>query len=643
MAFTYGFYNSKNKDRRYNADQMSQLFDGILNDGVFNKVGELMMVVPGTGLQVLVKSGRAWFNSTWSYNDAAYPLNLSTPDVAVPRIDAVVLEVDHTETVRRNRLLIVKGFASSNPEKPTLTNTDLIHQHPLAYVTLRAGAESISSGDIEIMVGKDECPFVTGILETASLEDLFASWDEQFTTWFEDIQSQLEGDVAANLLNQIKERVKIADLASQSQAESGSDNTKWMSPLRTKQAISKHPDVGKIKFGSSYATTFQFANFNMAKKLYYFDDFRISPNKQYMLLRRESGQTPELRLIKTSDMSVVWSKNTITPNNSSSTMAIYMSDSMFIWFVTSGTSTTFSIYNYNSSGATQVVNNVSIPGTAYSFMNGCLGTKYWETNYTTLYGLVSRNPYGRRYEYDLVKINLTNGSVSTVKSDIDSNTDYSTSISWMMPDPSNTHALYNREYHDSSQRTTSELIRLTFSSGAISTVESAIDNTQREIRINPFVSGTHLYLYRKIGATGTIYYEKYIINSSGKQSSRTISNFPTNSIGTYLTAIDNKAYASNNFYDYVSSISTGSFSKSSATDYVYEYSSTYRGLKDYAYQNGAGDTYGAFIGFKSSNNKHEVTDPFRHSKSAYPLINIVNIGQEAVFDRHTYIIPAFET
>lgn len=247
MAFTYGFYNSKNKDRRYNADQMSQLFDGILNDGVFNNVGELMMVVPGTGLQVLVKSGRAWFNSTWSYNDAAYPLNLSTPDVAVPRIDAVVLEVDHTETVRRNRLLVVKGLAASNPEKPTLTNTDLIHQHPLAYVTLRPGAESISSGDIEIMVGKDECPFVTGILKTASLEDLYDDWNNQFTTWFDDIKSQLEGDVATNLLNEINERVKIADKASTSEVTAGTNDDKWVTPKGVAAV------AGKVKDSSSNA------------------------------------------------------------------------------------------------------------------------------------------------------------------------------------------------------------------------------------------------------------------------------------------------------------------------------------------------------------------------------------------------------
>ena len=273
MAFTYGFYNSKNKDRRYNADQMSQLFDGILNDGVFQNVGDFMTTVPGTGLQVLVKSGRAWFNSTWSYNDAPYPLSLEQPDVAVPRKDAIVLEVDHTETVRRNRLLVVKGIPSSSLPKPDLTNTDLIHQHALAYVTVKAGVSSITPEDIEILVGKSECPFVTGILETADLDDLFDAWEHQFTTWFDDVQSQLEGDVATNLLNQINQRVKISDLASQLEAETGSDNSKWMTPLRVHQAISKHPEVGKVVIDDEIFDPISVGSIRVCKK--YFDVGKI--------------------------------------------------------------------------------------------------------------------------------------------------------------------------------------------------------------------------------------------------------------------------------------------------------------------------------------------------------------------------------
>ena len=44
MSVTYGFYNSKNQDRRYDAIQMSSIFDGIIRDGILQHVGTAMMV-----------------------------------------------------------------------------------------------------------------------------------------------------------------------------------------------------------------------------------------------------------------------------------------------------------------------------------------------------------------------------------------------------------------------------------------------------------------------------------------------------------------------------------------------------------------------------------------------------------------------
>ena len=40
MSITSGFYNSYNGDRRYNAEQMSAIFDGIINDGVFSNIAD---------------------------------------------------------------------------------------------------------------------------------------------------------------------------------------------------------------------------------------------------------------------------------------------------------------------------------------------------------------------------------------------------------------------------------------------------------------------------------------------------------------------------------------------------------------------------------------------------------------------------
>lgn len=203
MAVTYGFYDSLNHDRLYNAQQMSAIFDGIINDGVFMSVGNQFHTVAGTGMQVIVKSGRAWFDSTWTLNDAEYPLSIDAADVLLTRIDAVVLEVNSEVATRANTIKVVKGTPASTPAKPTLTNTATIHQHALAYVTVAKNTTAITNSMIEIVVGKTETPYVTAILQTTDITDLYNQWEDYFQNWFDNVRSTLDGDVALNLQNQI--------------------------------------------------------------------------------------------------------------------------------------------------------------------------------------------------------------------------------------------------------------------------------------------------------------------------------------------------------------------------------------------------------------------------------------------------------
>lgn len=207
MAVTYGFYNSLNGDRKYYAEQMSSIFNGIITDGVFSAIGDALMTVAGsaTSMQVIVKTGRAWFNGTWTQNDAQLPLDISTADVSLTRIDAVVLEINTSNSVRANSIKVVKGIASANPQKPTLMNENLIHQYALAYVTVPAGATSISASNIEVNVGKTGCPFITSVLQQADITDVFNQWEAEFDKWFANVKSSLSGDIAANLQRQIDE------------------------------------------------------------------------------------------------------------------------------------------------------------------------------------------------------------------------------------------------------------------------------------------------------------------------------------------------------------------------------------------------------------------------------------------------------
>lgn len=202
MAVTYGFYDSVGGDRKYNAEEFSRLFDGIIVDGVFHSVGDVFKVKPGTGLQVIVGTGRAWFDGTWTYNDADLPISLESPDV-LGRIDAVVIEVNRDIRHRKNEIKIIKGTPSTSPAKPALANTDALSQHALAYITVKNGVDAITEADIESVVGRPETPFVTGPLTTVDVDHLFSKWEGEFDAWFEHIQTELSGDVAGNLQVQI--------------------------------------------------------------------------------------------------------------------------------------------------------------------------------------------------------------------------------------------------------------------------------------------------------------------------------------------------------------------------------------------------------------------------------------------------------
>ena len=209
MAVTYGFYNSLNKDRMYNAEQMSAIFDGIITDGVFGAIGDKLMPVAGTGMQVIVKTGKCWFNSTWTLNDAQLPLDVEAADVSLTRIDAVVVEINSAVGTRANSIKVIKGTPSANPAKPTLSATETLHQYALGYITVAAGVTAITAANIEVNVGKATCPFITSVLQQTDITDLFNQWNAEFSTWFANVQSQLSGDIAANLQRQIDENKRL--------------------------------------------------------------------------------------------------------------------------------------------------------------------------------------------------------------------------------------------------------------------------------------------------------------------------------------------------------------------------------------------------------------------------------------------------
>ena len=183
MSVTYGFYNSINGDRKYNALEMSSIFDGIIVDGVYMSIGDALNVKSSGGMGITVGIGRAWFNHTWTLNDSIMPLTLESSDVLLNRIDAVVLEINNDSDVRKNTIKILKGTPASNPVKPSLIKSEMVNQYPLAYITIGKGVLSISQSNIENAIGTSACPYVTGVLKGMDIDNLIAQWGTQWAEW----------------------------------------------------------------------------------------------------------------------------------------------------------------------------------------------------------------------------------------------------------------------------------------------------------------------------------------------------------------------------------------------------------------------------------------------------------------------------
>lgn len=226
-SVTCGFFNSIAtggvSDRLYNAEQMSAIFDGLINDGVFASIGDCLVVTASSGNTVQVGTGKCWFNHTWTLNNAPLLIDCGDADTNMTRIDAIVVEVNNNDDVRDNFIKVIKGTASTyNPVKPTLTVGERVNQHALCYITRTAGAIEITQANIENAVGTDETPFVTGIVQVTSLDALLGQWTEQlnqyiaagevkmdkfiadeeadFETWYTDMK-QLMNDVTTELDN----------------------------------------------------------------------------------------------------------------------------------------------------------------------------------------------------------------------------------------------------------------------------------------------------------------------------------------------------------------------------------------------------------------------------------------------------------
>lgn len=193
----YGFFNSVNGDRLYDADDISNFFYKLISDGVFVTPSTSLQVTASSGMTVSVAAGYGMIKAKYINNDSPAYLTLDSADSTNPRLDRVVLGLNYAN--RAISLYIKKGTAAATPTAPTLTRTaGVLWELSLATIAVSAGATAITQANITDDRGNSElCGYVTGMIQQIDTSALFAQFTAAFYQWFNNLTESLTVEVSA--------------------------------------------------------------------------------------------------------------------------------------------------------------------------------------------------------------------------------------------------------------------------------------------------------------------------------------------------------------------------------------------------------------------------------------------------------------
>ena len=204
MAVRFGFFNSVNGDRRYNADDVTQYFDKLISNGVVASSSDALQVMPGDGMTVNVQPGKAYIDGHWITNDSVLTLNIDPADVTKFRCDRIIIKLDNNTTARNMSIEVLKGgLLDGGFSPPTLPTDPLVKCLTLAWIYIEPNTTNFNAGSIaDKRPDTIECGWVTGLINQVDTSTLYQQWEakyeEQYQRMLDWNKSLEEGSISLN-------------------------------------------------------------------------------------------------------------------------------------------------------------------------------------------------------------------------------------------------------------------------------------------------------------------------------------------------------------------------------------------------------------------------------------------------------------
>ena len=211
MAITSGFFNSINGDRKYDARQIGMYLGKVVSSGVFPNPSTNLQVTAAGGMNIQVHPGRAMIDGHWMDNDGVHVITLEDADMALARMDAVVMRLDENDGARAIGLEVKKGSPSAAPVSPVMVREGYVQEYCLALIyvppTKNDGTQEIIQANItDTRPDTSVCGWITSLIQQVDTSTLFMQWQDayqrfydasgvEFTAWLDGIKEQLGDSV----------------------------------------------------------------------------------------------------------------------------------------------------------------------------------------------------------------------------------------------------------------------------------------------------------------------------------------------------------------------------------------------------------------------------------------------------------------
>lgn len=176
MAFSYGFFNAKNLDRTYTAENFCDYLGSIICNGIQDNYGGCFKPT-ASKLKLAIASGKAWIDGHYFISDTAYTFDLARyVDESLPRYVTIGICCNKGESYRKIEFETSVGTPATNPSIPRFSNTDTKTYLTLCTVKIEAGATELSITDYR--GNYSYCGYVRCILGKCKVTDMMSELEE---------------------------------------------------------------------------------------------------------------------------------------------------------------------------------------------------------------------------------------------------------------------------------------------------------------------------------------------------------------------------------------------------------------------------------------------------------------------------------